>query len=691
MLFTWLLFFNLNVLCLSASSEDVTSWEKITSHPELQITKSEVLIYDHFLQIYKIAHRGYASNYLIDKGLKDSSKSPRFALFHEWLLDLKKLPDLNYEQTTSHCLNLSEKLKTTLGISRKLLLQRLSFCRQLGLQKMVHQIQGAGGLSPTDLAFLKKYMSYFLSKAHMNDFVLFLKKLEGQEAAKLVITNIVTDHLDKRKRELHKDIISELVITPDLTRQVQLSGLDSQSTYQVFNAEYSRMIEEAYKTIDAKNNAEIQSKATQIRTWLSLNLNQLSKETTLSRLSDLGKNLWRAGLEASAREIYDFVALHASQDLREDAWFHSIWIWASLQDWKPALKWIESNKLDKNFDSLNDSRLKFWIAYIYQKNEKNTEAQEFWESTVEDHPLSFYSIMATKSLRRHFPDSKMIDFFTKIDEKNTPVLSLKGIDPSILESWKRVRIWARLDAKPFLQAELAGFEKGFIPSLSSRYTQDLAKNVISDCYLITASLIGQESNYLDSFKVIYRALGRREVIFNRYLLEILYPQPYVDQLGKTLKDQEMDPLVVLSLIRQESVFNPNARSRVGARGLMQLMPATAKRFKKGVNDKHLVTPEINMNIGTKYIQQLSKRYQGNLVFILASYNAGENRVERWKNLYFKEDMLSSIESIPFLETRNYVKLIFRNIYFYKILQGKKDLSDKEAYNLIFDVNVGFNS
>jgi soluble lytic murein transglycosylase len=86
-----------------------------------------------------------------------------------------------------------------------------------------------------------------------------------------------------------------------------------------------------------------------------------------------------------------------------------------------------------------------------------------------------------------------------------------------------------------------------------------------------------------------------------------------------------------------------------------------------------------------------KRYDGNLVYVLASYNAGEARVERWKLTHFKTDsMLNTIESIPFLETRNYVKLIFRNIFFYKILHGpNKELANHQDLNRIYDVNLGF--
>ena len=83
---------------------------------------------------------------------------------------------------------------------------------------------------------------------------------------------------------------------------------------------------------------------------------------------------------------------------------------------------------------------------------------------------------------------------------------------------------------------------------------------------------------------------------------------------------------------------------------------------------------MNVALGTKYLRQLFTRFDGNVIFTLASYNAGENRIDRWKKEVFRnDDPLSTIEGIPFEETRNYVKLIYRNHFFYSLLNNKSAL------------------
>ena len=150
----------------------------------------------------------------------------------------------------------------------------------------------------------------------------------------------------------------------------------------------------------------------------------------------------------------------------------------------------------------------------------------------------------------------------------------------------------------------------------------------------------------------------------------------------------MDSSLILALIRQESAFNPQARSMVGAQGLMQLMPNTARQFNRRLKRSSLNKPQLNLKIGIKYLKQLIKKYDGNLVFVLAAYNAGERRIRNWrKNIFSAEKPLFMIESIPFKETRYYIKLIYRNIFFYKLLKQEPVLKTPLEKTFHIDLSI----
>jgi soluble lytic murein transglycosylase len=673
-----------------AKSKDVNPWTIFLNRPELELKRADLIVYDHFLQIYKVAEKGYASAYLLDKGLKESAKNPRLVIFHEWLNDLKRFSSLPHDELIQTCFELKNLLSTTYGLQRKLLLQRINYCRQIALQQMAPKALADGGFTITDMNFLKRFMYHFLHGRNQSDFIWFLKRFEGKDDLNSVVSTLVIEEVIRRNKQVPRDILPHIVITPDLTRHIQQYGLDSESMRQIFYTEFSRMIDDIYKSLNDSKRDVTQSRADQILTWLSLNLQRLPLTTSLGRLSDLGKNLWRNAYSDSAIQIFDYVARHGNPEQREDAWFFRLWMWGSRDEWKDAYKWLNKQNIVSSYSKLIDSRLKFWIALTLQKNEMQSEAKALWEELIKRHPLSFYGIMASKALQTHHPQSTSLNFYRSIDERNAPTIDPAVIDTATWEAWKRLRAWARLDNKIFLAAELKGFDKHLIPIILARVEKNKVNAIKSDMHLINASLIGNEENYLESFRVIYAALDSEKVFFNRFLLEILYPRPYLSELQKALKSAKLDPLLLLSLIRQESVFNPGAKSRVGARGLMQLMPTTAKRLQRGVGEKQLDKPNKNIELGAKYFQQLHKRYNGNLVYVLSAYNAGESRVERWKNQYFSgDDLMRNIEMIPFQETRNYVKLIFRNIFFYKTLVASQDQIDPANPNQIYDIDLGF--
>jgi soluble lytic murein transglycosylase len=155
--------------------------------------------------------------------------------------------------------------------------------------------------------------------------------------------------------------------------------------------------------------------------------------------------------------------------------------------------------------------------------------------------------------------------------------------------------------------------------------------------------------------------------------EALFPKAYWGDLKRYSSENELDPYLVASLIRQESEFNPNAISRANAVGLMQLLPVTGKKVAKDVKLRHfnasqLYTPAVNLQLGTRYFKDMVDKF-GSFEYALAAYNAGSDRVEDWLAQGKYRDPQEFVESIPFTETREYVQAILRNANVYKQLYG----------------------
>jgi len=137
--------------------------------------------------------------------------------------------------------------------------------------------------------------------------------------------------------------------------------------------------------------------------------------------------------------------------------------------------------------------------------------------------------------------------------------------------------------------------------------------------------------------------------------------------------------LILALSRQESSFNPEAISPAGARGLMQLMPATAREVARSLRVKYeesLLTndPAYNTRLGSTYLSKMLRRYDGSYVMALAAYNAGGSRVNAWSRLHGDPrrpdaDVIEWIELIPFSETRNYVQRVMENVGVYRLRLG----------------------
>ena len=178
--------------------------------------------------------------------------------------------------------------------------------------------------------------------------------------------------------------------------------------------------------------------------------------------------------------------------------------------------------------------------------------------------------------------------------------------------------------------------------------------------------------------------------FRMYFM-INYPLSYQTLIKKYSEKYDVDPYLVAAIINVESKFDKNAVSNKNARGLMQIAPITGKWASEELNIddfdvEDLFDPELNIMIGSWYLNILSQEFDNNLQLILAAYNAGSGNVVRWlQNKMYSEDG-KSLMIIPFNETKDFVNKVQKNISIYKILYEDEfayEISNKENYLVLF--------
>jgi soluble lytic murein transglycosylase len=157
------------------------------------------------------------------------------------------------------------------------------------------------------------------------------------------------------------------------------------------------------------------------------------------------------------------------------------------------------------------------------------------------------------------------------------------------------------------------------------------------------------------------------------ILKVIFPLDYWDLIHRQARAANLDPYLTAALVAQESTFQADVRSSANAWGLMQILPSTGRRYASSLGlgrftTSRLTDPDVNVRIGTAYFADLMKRF-GDPAFALAAYNAGENRVDRWRAERPGIPLDEFIDDIPFPETQNYVKRILGTAEDYRILYG----------------------
>ncbi len=194
---------------------------------------------------------------------------------------------------------------------------------------------------------------------------------------------------------------------------------------------------------------------------------------------------------------------------------------------------------------------------------------------------------------------------------------------------------------------------------------------MNDRELLAAARLAQQNKIWD------RAINTADRTRTEHDYSLRFLAPFDEQIRPVAREQSLDDAWVYGLMRQESRFITSAKSTVGASGLMQLMPATAKWVAKkiGLNDFHhskVNDTEVNVLLGTSYMRIVMENLDNHPVLASAAYNAGPGRAKRWRADQMLEGAIYA-ETIPFSETRDYVKKVMSNaVYYSAMFNGKPD-------------------
>ncbi|MBI2413753.1 MAG: transglycosylase SLT domain-containing protein [Deltaproteobacteria bacterium] len=222
-----------------------------------------------------------------------------------------------------------------------------------------------------------------------------------------------------------------------------------------------------------------------------------------------------------------------------------------------------------------------------------------------------------------------------------------------------------LAARELMTLGLVESASGEIDLLARRFSGD------TGALAALASLFNETGDYFRSHRLFRRFLSET-LKDDASLAAYSYPLKLVE-LIKERAPYAADPFLVAAVIREESHFNPRAASPVGALGLMQLMPDTAKGVSRlsgnGSFSGDLFDPNVNIELGSRYLSSLLARFDNDIVLAIAGYNAGPEAVSKWA-LSFPSEYDEFIESIPYRETRNYAKKVLRSYGEYMRLSGE---------------------
>ncbi len=346
-------------------------------------------------------------------------------------------------------------------------------------------------------------------------------------------------------------------------------------------------------------------------------------------------------------------------------------------DFDQARKAWEELLTDSRDDKLRPALL-FWVSQAHDKLGNKSESKFYRKSVVEDHPLSFYSVVAIKQAGGDLGDA-WVGTFKDLGSLRRSVRDWQKVDIDDLRSdISRGPLLRR--AEIFSSIGLQQFANNAIDDLLKSIDFQSGDRRMAVWGLYASRLYAANSNWLGAISTTTK-LTKDPAFWQRSPEQMLvyFPRPYAPSFVKIAKEKNLSAEMLMGLTRQESSFRSDVRSGANAWGLMQLTPPTARRLVSaaGFSDstavkipEWLLDPEHNIRFGSTFVSELNARYSGDRSKMFAAYNAGIQTVENWVERRLFDDQLIFIELIPYQETRDYVKGVWRNELVYKFLAEK---------------------
>ena len=327
----------------------------------------------------------------------------------------------------------------------------------------------------------------------------------------------------------------------------------------------------------------------------------------------------------------------------------------------------------------------------------SSAATGVYEKLVQRFDHTYYAYRAQEKLsgqRNYFSDQSALNS----EEFNAALDSLENKNATelaaIMEIWEQTRI-DEIDPESSQEARVhlskykalmniglsdyAAEEARYLVDITSDSEKESAQAKLGEM-LVQSGEYTRPINFAEK-KVRSAVMAGNPGAASKKIWQLAYPKGYWKHVSRQASQFKLDPYLVLAVIREESRFNPKAKSHSSARGLMQIMPATGRGIAKDLDiDRYRTTrlyePSLNIEMGAYFLACLVKNFKDNFYLALAGYNGGPNKIKRYVNNWYNGDLKlvdidEFVESIPSRETRLYVQKVMGSYFEYKRLYDRK--------------------